>query len=174
MKLSEFNEYIQTVAALGAIIALVAVGFEIRQSNRMATQQALSDNWSIWIEGTVGLIEAGVSATLAKSMSSPDDLTLEEKIELNQYLDVWISSYQHNYYQMYFDDRSERAEWILGELEEVARDVFGNRFSRAWLQKNRYMMEPEMFDAIQRGLKDVPLGSDLEYYREIDALAAAI
>ena len=45
MKLSEFNEYIQTIAALGAIIALFAVGFEIRQSNRMATQQALSDNW---------------------------------------------------------------------------------------------------------------------------------
>jgi hypothetical protein len=174
MKLSELNEYIQTIAALGAIIALVAVGLEIRQSNRIATQQALSDNWSIWIEGTIGLIEAGVSTTLAKSMSNPDDLTLEEKIELNQYLEVWVNSYHHNYYVMYFDDRSERAVWILEEIEAAAGSVFGSRFTRAWLQKNRYYLDAEIFDAIQRGLKDLPFGSDLEYYREIDALAEAI
>lgn len=174
MKFSELNEYIQTLAALGAIIALVAVGFEIRQSNRIATQQAISANWSNWIESSIGLIEAGVSATLAKSMSNPDDLTLEEKIVLDQYLEAWVYQYEHDYNVLYFDDRSELAVGILETLVEEARTVFGSRFSRAWLQKNSYWITAEVLDAIQRGLKDVSLGSDLEYYREIDALAAAI
>ncbi len=44
MKLSDLNEYIQTLAALAAIIALVGVAYEIRNSNRLAIQQATSAN----------------------------------------------------------------------------------------------------------------------------------
>ncbi|MEH6586172.1 MAG: hypothetical protein V7720_06420 [Halioglobus sp.] len=174
MKLSELNDYIQTIAALGAIIALVAVGFQIQQSNRIATQEAVSNNWSNWIQTSVGLIESGISATRAKSMSNPDDLTLEEKIDLDEYLTVRISLYEHDYNVLSLDDRSRRAVWILEELEEQATVIFGSRFDRAWLEKNSFWMDTEVFDAIQRGLEDAPLGSDLEYYREIDALAATL
>ncbi len=174
MKLSELNEYIQTIAALGAIIALVAVGLEIQQSNRIATQQAISSNWTNWIQTSVGLIEAGVSATRAKSMSNPKDLTLEEKIDLDEYLKAWVYLSEHDYNVLSLDDRSDLIVGVMEEIEEEARNIFGSRFSRAWLQLNRNWMSEEVFDAIQRGLKDVPLGSDLEYYREIDALAATL
>ena len=37
MKLSDLNEYIQTVAAFGAILALVAVGYEISLPRKKST-----------------------------------------------------------------------------------------------------------------------------------------
>ena len=174
MKLSGLNEYIQTAAALGAILGLIIVGFELRQSNRIATQQAVSNNWSNWISSTIAEIESGVSKTRAKSMTNPDDLTLEEKINLDLLLQAYVYTYHHDYEVLYWDNSSELAEAVLEELVRDVPIMFGSRFSRAWLQENKHWMNTDIVTAIERGLKDAPVGSDLEYYRRIDALAATL
>ncbi|MEH6587915.1 MAG: hypothetical protein V7720_15250 [Halioglobus sp.] len=174
MRLSDFNEYIQTMAALGAIIALIAVGYEIRQSNRIASQQAVSATWTNWIDTTVAEIESGISTTLAKSMTNPDDLALEEKIDLNSFLQAFVYKYHHDYEVLYMDDNPVLVARILEEVVMDAPIIFGSRFSRAWLQENRSWMVPEIIEAIDRSLKDIPVGSDLEYYRRIDTLAATL
>jgi hypothetical protein len=174
MKLSSLNEYIQTAAALGAILGLIIVGFEIRQSNRIATQQAVSNNWSNWIASSIAEIESGVSKTRAKSMANPDDLTLEEKINLDLLLQTYVYAFHHDYTVLYWGDSSDLAEAVLGELVSDVPIMFGSRFSRAWLQENMHWMNPDIIAAIEQGLKDAPIGSDLEYYRRIDALAATL
>jgi hypothetical protein len=174
MKLSGLNEYIQTAAALGAILGLIIVGFELRQSNRIATQQAVSNNWSNWISSTIAEIESGVSKTRAKSMTNPDDLTLEEKINLDLLLQVYVYAYHHDYTVLYWDNSSELAEEVLEELVRDVPIMFGSRFSRAWLQENKHWMNTDIVTAIERGLKDAPVGSDLKYYGRIDALAATL
>ena len=174
MKLSDFNEYLQTVAALGAIVALLVVGYEIRESNRIATQQALSSNWSNWIEQSMGDIESGVSRTLAKSRLRPGELTLAEKIDLDFYLTGYLYAWHHDYYVLLWDTEVALSEDILTDLEEDAPLYFDTAFSRAWLQENKSWIDPQLFKAIERGLSGVALGSAVEYYRRIDALAATM
>jgi hypothetical protein len=180
MKLSDLNEYVQTVAALGAIVALLTVGFEIRESNRIATQSAISTNWSNWIEYSANELETGISNTLAKSMTTPEELTLNEKIDMDAYLSKFIYAYHHDYLVSLYEtgevhETGEELSIII--LQELAGDVpkmFGSRFSRAWFEENKSWMEPSIAAVIEQTIEHTPIGSDLDYYNRIDTMAAAI
>jgi hypothetical protein len=107
-------------------------------------------------------------------MTNLDDLTLEEKIDLDLRLQVYVCAFHHDCTVLYWDNSAELAEAVLGGLVGDVPIMFGSRFSRAWLQENKYWMNTDIVAAIERGLKDVPIGSDLEYYRKIDELAATL
>ena len=174
MKLSDLNEYIQTLAALGAIVALVGVGYEIRHSNRIAIQEATSANWTNWVDFMGYKLESGVSKTIAKSMTNPEALTLGDKIDLDSFLQQWLYVYHHDYTVLYSspDDEFANVDTILQDLAMEVPSIFGSRYSRAWFQENRSWMVPEIADVIEREIEKLPIGSDLDYYERIDALAA--
>ena len=79
MKLADLNEYIQTLAGLGALVALMAVGWEIREGNRIASQQAASVSWIQWIEVQSSDLESGIARVTAKAALSPEELTLQDQ-----------------------------------------------------------------------------------------------
>jgi hypothetical protein len=109
-------------------------------------------------------------------MTSPEKLTLAEKIDLDLYLENWISLYEHNYQSIVFlSIDSESAETaLLEEIVGAAPSILGSAWSRAWLIENESWISPNIFEAIERGLEGVPVGSDLDYYNRIDALSATI
>ena len=173
MKISDLNEYIQTLAAVGAIVALLAVGYEIRQSNRIALQETTSSNWSNWISMAGQHMESGISRILAKSMTNPNDLTLAEKIDLDSYLQQYVYGYHHDYSTLRWGD-SDLAAAILNELAIDAPTIFGSRFSRAWFQENKAWMDPDIVAVVEHELEEFPIGSDLDYYDRIEAMAVAM
>jgi hypothetical protein len=176
MKLSDLNQYIQTAAAFGALVALLAVGYEIRQSNRIALQEATSANWTNWINFMGYKMETGISETIAKSMQSPEDLTLKEKIDLDSFLQQFVYVYHHDYTVLWWapDDDFANVESILQDLAAEVPSIFGSRYSRAWFEENRNWMNPEIADVIEREIAKLSIGSDLDYYDKIDALAATM
>ncbi|MEM1111330.1 MAG: hypothetical protein AAGI11_05420 [Pseudomonadota bacterium] len=97
MKLSSINDYFQVAAAVGVIIGLVLVGVEIRESNRISVQQATSANWTNWAQFSMSELETGIAATIVKAMKSPDELTLEDKINLDSWLSAYLSLMEHDY-----------------------------------------------------------------------------
>ena len=173
MKLSDINHFVQTAAALGALVALLALGYEIRQSNRIALHEATSANWTNWINFMGYKMESRISLTIAKSMKNPVELTLTEKIDLDAYLQQFTYVYHHDYGVLGWGDE-ELAESILVDLQSEVGAAFGNAFSRAWFQENRSWMFPEIADVIEREIKKHPIGSDMDYYERIDSLAANI
>jgi len=174
MKISDVNEYIQSAAALGALVALLAVGYEIRQSNMIATRETLSANWSNAVIGEQSNIESGIAKTRAKAMLNPTDLTLEEMIDLDSFLTAYVYDYHHNYIVLDLNGTPEFSNVVLEELVLDAPLFFGGRFARAWYLENKYWMEPSITAAIDRGLKEAAIGSDLAYYRRIQALASTL
>ena len=77
MKLSNFNEYLQTTAAIGAIIALLAVGYEIRQSNRIA----LSEQELSWVGHIIALNDQMIqNAEVWDKCGRGEELTSKEGI----------------------------------------------------------------------------------------------
>ncbi len=109
-------------------------------------------------------------------MTNPEDLTLREKIDLDSFLQQWLYVYHHDYTVLYSspDDQSANVDSTLQELAVEAPSIFGSRYSRAWFQENRSWMVPEIADLIEREIEKLPLGSDLDYYERIDALAATM
>lgn len=179
MKLSDLNEYVQTFAGLGAIVALLAVGYEIRESNRIATQNVVSINWSNWIEYSANHLEADASELVAKLMTDPDELTLEDKIDIDAYLSKFIYAYHHDYLVSLYETGvietgEELSNIILQELKDDVPKMFGSRYSRAWFEENKSWMEPNIAALIEQTIDRTPIGSDLDYYDRIDAMAAAI
>ncbi|MEH6586173.1 MAG: hypothetical protein V7720_06425 [Halioglobus sp.] len=174
MKISDVNEYVQTVTALGAIVALLAVGYEIRQSNMIATRETLSTNWSNAVISEHANLESGIAKTRAKAMTNADDLTLEEMIDLDSFLTAFVYDYHHNYIVL---ELNESPELVEKGVEELVADVpfyFGSSFARAWFVENKAWMHPAIMTAITRGLKDEPIGSGLAYYQRIQALASTL
>ncbi len=180
MKLSDLNEYVQTLAGLGAIVALLAIGYEIRESNRIATQNAVSTNWSNWIEYSASHMESNISETVARLMTDPDELTLEDKIDIDAYLSKFIYAYHHDYLvSLYetgevYETGEKLSDIILQELVEDVPKIFGSRFSRAWFEENKNWMEPNIAALIEQTIERTPIGSDLDCYGRIDTMAAAI
>jgi hypothetical protein len=173
MKSSDLNSYIQTAAALFGIFGLFLLGYEVRQTNLLATQQAVSSNWENWIGMSESRIESGISKTIAKAMTNHDELTLAEKIDLDEYLQTFIYVYSHDYFVLRWTSR-ELANEILEELSDEAEQVFSGRFSRAWFEVNKSWIDPAVAEAIERGIRDTPIGFDREYYERIDSVAAAL
>ena len=50
MKVSNVNDYLQLGAALGVIVGLGLVVYEIRENNAIAWQQAMATGWTNWTE----------------------------------------------------------------------------------------------------------------------------
>lgn len=176
MKFLAINEYLQTIATLGAIVGLLAVAYEIQQSNRIAISENAAENWSQWVSTSAALIESDIAETLAKGMTSPEELTLAEKIDIDLYLQNWVALYSHNMESIYFlgIDNGAVLKSLEEEISNEAASRFGSSWSRAWLDENKHWIAPPIFEAIERGLDDVPVGSDIDYYNRIDALAATI
>jgi hypothetical protein len=174
MKISDINEYVQTTAALGAIVALLAVGYEIRQSNMIATRETLSTNWSNAVIAEQASMESGIAKTRAKAMIKADDLTLEEMIDLDSFLTAFVYNYHHDYIALDINGTPELVDIIVEDLVLDAPIYFGNSFARAWYLENKTWMHPDIMAAIDRGLKEVAVGSDLAYYRRIQAVASTL
>jgi hypothetical protein len=174
MKLAEVNEYIQTVAGLGALVALMAVGWEIREGNRIATQQAESVSWIQWIDVASSDLESGVARVAAKAAISPEELTLQDKMELNTLFARAIYLYSHDYYVQVWEANPDGAREVLNEVETDAPITWASNYSRAWIQLNKDWIAPELIEAIERGLENGPGESDLEYFDRLDALAATL
>ena len=174
VKLSDINEYLQTLATLGALVGLLVVGYEVRQSNAIAVADSTSAAWTNWTSTSLSLMESGFSETRAKSMTNPEGLTLPEKIDLDFFLQSWVYSYMLDLEAMYVLGEDEFIPYLYQEAAQEAPRIFGSKFSRGWLQENKYWIAPDLVKAIEESLNDAPIGSDLEYYARIDALGAAI
>ena len=144
MKLSEINEYVQTVAALFAIAGIVFVGIQVRQSNRFAESDFIAAFYDAQIELQSVAIDAGVYAAVAKSMKAPTELTLAELLELDTHYDN----------QLLLMEKILESGSVLGVVNDEAKDIqlgnfrdaakwlFPGEFGRTWVENSPFF-EPD-------------------------------
>ncbi len=90
MKNSNLNEYLQLAASIGVIIGLALVGYEIRENNRIAQNQAAIEMNSLYSDWTTILADKDMAELWVKSLQSPDELTLVDLTRLRAvYLTAW-------------------------------------------------------------------------------------
>ena len=130
--------------------------------------------WIQWIEATASDLESGVSRVTAKAILGPAELSLEDKMQPDSLLQKRIYVWSHDYFVLNMESDNENAEGVLNNAIIEAPQIFGSRFSRAWLLANKYWIDPEIYDAINEGLEGASLTSELDYFKSIDAIAASL
>jgi hypothetical protein len=176
MRLSKLNDYMQTLATIGAIAGLIMVAYEIRQSSRIAMAQSISTSLIAQSEGIMASIDAGMTGTLVKSITNPEDLTTTEKMNLNFYLGGWALRVNNEHAQIVALDIGveEALKSFEDMLEGVASDYFPGRWARAWFYENKVFWPPQTAAVIERGLEKTDPNSQLETFERIDERAAAM
>lgn len=83
MNFSEIADRLQLVASIGVIIGLILVIYEIRETNRIAENQAAIDMGALYSEWTILMTDENMARLFVKSLESPDALSPDELLRLH-------------------------------------------------------------------------------------------
>ena len=87
MTADRINRLLTLVANLGVLAGLLLVAYELRQSAGIATAQARLEYSAGWRSVDGSRQDRDFAAVIAKSIQSPESLTLTERIQLDGFAD---------------------------------------------------------------------------------------
>jgi hypothetical protein len=125
VKIAQANEYLQTLATIGAIVGLLVVGYEIRQSNVLATQQTKSQYWTNWVEMSTSFVDTDIYELLVKAEREPKNLALAEQLRLEDYYWSYVTAYSHGVLTMEYTSPETQANILTAITAVAADDFFG-------------------------------------------------
>ena len=131
MELGKVGYWLQVGANLGILAGLIIVGLQMKQASDLQKTQILHDATSAYMANEMALIGEGFAAVWAKSIESPESLTLEELRLLDSFL--W-SHYVYRWmgnYRLHQAGLLEEVEWKR-EVKQDATYIFGSRYGKAW------------------------------------------
>ena len=93
------DRWLQVGANVAILAGLVLVGFQMKQSSDLQKMQIIRDDTAAYMANEMGSIGENFSAVWAKSMESPDSLSLEELRIIDSYLYAnyvyrWMGNFQ--------------------------------------------------------------------------------
>jgi hypothetical protein len=150
MKLPKLNDWLQVVANLGIVIGLLLVGVQLKQNSDLLKTQLLYDESHRAIELETQVIGEDGARVWAKSLTDPENLTLEEQRIIEALL--WSFAEQLRATRMLAElgllDDSEWRVRVYGE----SGFWLGNRYGRAWWAN--YSDDSEMPDDLIAAVND--------------------
>ena len=160
METSRTNEIINVIAALGVIVGLAFVAYELRQTNKIAYENANSEISDKLMSFYAFLAEPGISEVLVKAQEGTSELTRVEASRFSQILASWV---EVQYYGTVLQLSGRTDEDWLGHTERGAHAYFGNRHGRAWWDEAKIGYPRELVNAVERGLANSDSGKRLEF-----------
>ena len=156
MKLSEINEYAQTIAGIVAIAGIVFVGVQIQQSNQFAEADFIAGFYDTQQSAVFNALDANMYATVAKSIEAPTNLTVEELLELDAYYNekIAIIDKAFNVASVLGLLTDQRLETQLKEVTRTAKGEFPGAFGRAWVENADLPPAWPIRTALLKGLDD--------------------
>jgi hypothetical protein len=154
MKNLRISSWGQVFASLGVFVGLLMVAYEIRESNRVATSEAVRGIEDCFLAVGISEYETDIAELAVKSVEEPEQLSSAERLKLNGWLVSTMTCYQRwlNMYQLGvarydpLDDLRGRVDFYLG-----------SEFGRAWFAENKSLWYPEMVEAIEAELVITPV-----------------
>jgi len=117
---------------IAIIASLVFVGIQIRQDQNIARADLGSRTGEIQIGIKEILTRPDFARTWAKMLRQPQDLTFEEKIQVESFLEIAKESFYRECYLLYVG--------VFAECETVVRIhvsyYFGNQYAKDWWKEN--------------------------------------
>lgn len=157
MQISRLNDWLQILASLGVILGLLLVAYELRESNRFATSEAVKGIEDCFNDAAISEIETDIAELIVKSVQEPENLSSAEELKLNGWLNLSLNCYSRwlNMYQL----GVARYDPIPA-LQEVTDYYFGSAFGRAWFEANKDGWYDEISEAIEAELDRIPVRTE--------------
>ena len=135
MDIVRTSEWLQGIAAVGVLIGLLLVAYELRQQHELARAQLGSETLAGFQDIAQALRDPDTVRIYAKAINDPESLTFEEQIVLDGLFTEIVYTYivRQNYLFLrdVFDGTPERFKAIVGEL------ILSNEYGRAWWAEHR-------------------------------------
>ena len=140
MKLSDINEYIQTLAALGAIVALIAVAYEIRQSRDIAIADMFQQRSAMWLELSLHKSSPEQYATIQNKFADGDFALTEAQIQVLESLHSANFVYFENLHFQYQMGLIPEEEWHALQ-KHIAIDFLTPCLNEWWGRSRNFWRE---------------------------------
>ncbi len=157
MRVSELNERLQLLAAVGVLAGLLLVAYELHQNNTLARVDAIRSVEDGWETLSISEFESDIATLREKSLTEPENLTLAEIHKL----DSWLAAVQIQYDRMLemYDaglwvDSGDMVDDPSFQIADGFENYLDNPFGRAWYLENRHWMDPVIVEIWDRALED--------------------
>ena len=130
MKPKSWGDAFEVVGLIAIIASLVFVGYQLNQDRVIARSELTSDSFHFMVELNQTMAEPEFAKTFAKMLDSPEDLSLDEKVQIDRLFRSVVTLYGRECYL--------KGRGILGECDAIIRGsvrmYFGNRYGQSWWQ----------------------------------------
>ena len=170
MRKSRWIDGLQLFALLGVLTGLILVAYEIRQNSDLAEAESVRAMIVGWQQIAYSEYATDIVNIHVKSVEDPENLTATEIGKLSAWLTVIV-----NQYMITFSMHARNLGFNYGDMEsgpemDVVRDFeyyFGSRFARAWYMENRYWIDSQLVEILDREMEANPAQSSVSYSERI-------
>ena len=150
MNTAKMSDWLQIAAAVGVIIGLVLVAYELRQSNRIAWEQASADALERW-DRVAEFEFQSETAELLLRVHAGEELSREETIKLNAYYDVALNTILHEY-RLYKTRTLDLPQGFEHAYNRLIQFYLGSQHGRRRWEVMKNEWQPEFVGVIDRAL----------------------
>ena len=133
MKVGNWKDGFEAIGLIAIVASLVFVGFQLRQDQLIARSELTSDSFHLMIAMNQSLIGPEFASTYAKMLDRPEDLSLDEMVQIDNLLTAVKTMYLRECYL--------KAREIFVECDAIVRNsarlFFGNRYGQSWWRLNK-------------------------------------
>ena len=171
MNNSKFAEWLQTAVAVSVLAGVLLVAWELTQNNKLAGYERIADVNQMWADIYDFEHENAVWLSYKKSIENPQDLTDEELLTLdswmNRLMDVMVLNAMQN-------REHGISSGPMARPDVYVDDYFGSPFTRAWLidAKDWYMEDaPELVEILIEEFRETPALSEYDRFEQLRLFA---
>ncbi len=159
------KELFEAAGMLAIVASLIFVGLQVRQDQVIARSQLFSDGMERVDSFSQALMDPNFASTYAKMLDRPEDLSVEEMLQIDGLLNQLMNMMIRECYLVRRGIYPQCANFISYPL----RKFFGSKYAQSWRRVNRSptSLLPDWIDEeiagletdrIRRGLDDVKAG----------------
>lgn len=133
MKSKNWKDIAELIGIAAIVASLIFVGVQLRQEQLIARTELASVSAEIKLRISEKISEPEFATVYAKMLSTPDELSLAEKVQLNGLLWMVIEAFKRDCFIV--------ARGIFVECDEQIHSLtpfyFGNEYSQRWWRINK-------------------------------------
>lgn len=150
MESGNWTRLVEAVGTLAIVVGLFLVAFELRQAHSLARAELSAESGRIAQEITKTRLDPAFASIIEKSQLNPAELTRQERIQLNAYLDLVIGLYireWYNYNRGFFENYTD---FPRGS----AAYFFGAGYGKSFWESRKSSIPPELVEVVDRYAQD--------------------
>ena len=166
MSLLRWKDWLEAVGLIAVVVSLLFVGFQLRQDQLIARSELAAEGFNYLAELHGTLLNEQFARTFAKMLDGPEDLSVEEKLQINAFYRKVLTLYIRECYLV------ERGIYVEceGILRGTVPEYFGNQYAQSWWRLNGQDIAPNFLPGgISTLIEGMDPNASLQFVNNMDS-----